>query len=67
MSDKAADKPRRRREDVDARGLPCSRCRRHLARHRVHGTRLCCECYVRAGYEPASWHPECMAAAAPRR
>lgn len=21
----------------------------------------CCECYVRSGAAPASWHPECMA------
>jgi hypothetical protein len=38
-----------------------------LARHRVNGDRLCCHCYVRRGYPPATWHPECVAAAAARR
>ena len=31
----------------------CSRCNQRLARHRVKDARLCCECYVAAGHEPA--------------
>jgi len=23
-------------------------------------TRMCCECYVKAGYPPADWHKDCM-------
>jgi hypothetical protein len=52
-----------RRERVIARGN-CVKCRQRAGRHRVNGERLCCECYVGAGHEPAEFHPECMTAAA---
>jgi hypothetical protein len=46
----------------------CARCSQRIARHHVNGgLRLCCECYVNTGHEPADWHPECMAAYAALR
>ena len=30
--------------------------------HRAGEKRLCCKCYIEAGYPPADWHPKCMAA-----
>jgi hypothetical protein len=54
----------RRRENAGKRLKLCARCGQRLARHRANDVRLCCECYVRAGHEPAQWHPDCMAAAA---
>jgi hypothetical protein len=66
MSSRTADEARRQRrlENVDALEYPCRNCRRPLGRHRVNGSWLCCECHVKAGHQPAEWHPECMAAAA---
>jgi hypothetical protein len=55
---------KRRRENAGKRLKLCSRCNQRLARHRVKDDRLCCECYVAAGHEPADWHSDCMAAAA---
>jgi hypothetical protein len=52
-----------RRDRVIARGK-CVKCCQRAGRHSVNGARLCCECYVSAGHEPAEFHPECMAAAA---
>jgi hypothetical protein len=52
-----------RREQVIARGK-CVKCSQRAGRHLVNGERLCCECYVGAGHEPAEFHPECTAAAA---
>ena len=57
----------RRREKAGARLKLCIQCSQRLARHNVSGKRLCCECYVGAGHEPADWHPECMAATAALR
>jgi hypothetical protein len=42
----------RRRENAGKRLKLCSRCGQRLARHRAKDVRLCCECYVDAGYEP---------------
>jgi hypothetical protein len=68
MSPKAADESRlQRRENAGKRLKQCSRCKRRLARHRVKDARLCCECYVAGGHEPADWHPDCMAAYAALR
>jgi hypothetical protein len=68
MSRKASAETRQsRREYVGTRGYRCCKCWQHLARHRVNGDRLCCECYVKAGHAPADWHPDCMAAAAALR
>jgi hypothetical protein len=41
----------------------CINCGHSVTRHSVEGLRLCCECYIGAGYAPAEWHPECMTAA----
>jgi hypothetical protein len=57
----------RRRENAGKRLKLCSRCGQRLARHRAKDVRLCCECYVDAGYEPADWHPDCRAAYAIRK
>jgi hypothetical protein len=56
-----------RNENAGTRLKLCSRCAVRLARHRVNGDRLCCDCYVGRGYPPAEWHPDCMAAAAELR
>jgi hypothetical protein len=53
-----------RNENAGTRQKLCSRCSVRLARHRVNGDRLCCHCYVGRGYPPATWHPDCVAAAA---
>jgi len=45
----------------------CEVCERSASHHRVYGTRMCCKCYVRAGYAPAEWHPQCMAEAAAKK
>jgi hypothetical protein len=62
VSPKATDAARhqRRRESVGTNGYRCRKCGQPAARHRVNGEWLCCKCYVRAGYQPAEWHPECM-------
>jgi hypothetical protein len=57
----------RRRENAGKRLKLCSRCSQRLARHRAKDVRLCCECYVDAGYEPADWHPDCRTAYAIRK
>jgi hypothetical protein len=69
MSPKAIDEARhqRRRENAVAGGYwshQCQQCHRRWARHRDNG---CCECHVKAGRQPAEWHPECLAAAAALR
>jgi hypothetical protein len=55
-----------RRDRVVARGK-CVKCSQRAGRHLVNGERLCCECYVTVGYEPAEFHPECKGAAAALR
>jgi hypothetical protein len=55
-----------RRERMIARGK-CVKCSQRAGRHLVSGERLCCECYVNAGHEPAEFHPECISAAAALR
>jgi len=65
MPVKPAAQRERRRERTSQRGK-CVNCQR-LGPHLVNGWRMCCHCYVRAGHEPAEWHPECMAAAAALR
>jgi hypothetical protein len=70
MSPKAIDEARhqRRRENAgNGYGYSCGMCERPSARHRYLGQWLCCMCHVKAGYQPAEWHPECMAAAAALR
>jgi hypothetical protein len=65
MSPKLIDEARRqsRRENAGThRYYWCHKGSRR-ARHRGNGW-LCCECHVKAGHQPAEWHPECMAAAA---
>jgi hypothetical protein len=63
---RAGDEAQRRHES--ARGKLCARCSQRVARHHVNGSvRVCCECYVSTGHEPADWHPECMAAYAALR
>ena len=39
----------------------CEQCHQAVARHRVDGVRYCCKCYIRAGFDPADWHPDCVA------
>jgi hypothetical protein len=46
-------------KDVSQIKPPCTKCG-GVALHRVNDTLLCCECYVKAGYSPADWHPDCM-------
>jgi hypothetical protein len=72
MSPKAIDEARhqRRRENAGTGGNWCHQCRqchRRWARHHADGHWLCCECHVKAGYQPAEWHPDCMAVAAALR
>jgi hypothetical protein len=55
-----------RRDRVIARGK-CVKCSQRSGRHLVNRERLCCECYVSAGHEPAEFHAECMTAAAALR
>jgi hypothetical protein len=50
-----------RPKNADTRDTLCVRCSQRVARHQ-EGIRLCCECYVITGHEPADWHPNCMAA-----
>jgi hypothetical protein len=68
MSPKLIDEARRqsRRENAGTSywGHQCRQCHRRSARHHADGHWLCCECHVKAGHQPAEWHPECIAAAA---
>jgi hypothetical protein len=63
MSRKDESRRQSRRENVGTGGYPCHKCRQQLARHKVNGILLCCECNVAAGHQPADWHPDCMVAA----
>jgi hypothetical protein len=57
-----------RREYAGKHELRCRKCWRRPARHKmVTDGWMCCECYVAAGYKPAEWHRECMAAYAIRK
>jgi hypothetical protein len=69
MSPKAIDEARhqRCRENAGTPGYWCHKCHRRFARHRVNGHWLCCECHVKAGHQPAEWHPEYMAVTAALR
>jgi hypothetical protein len=65
---RVGDEAQRQHRPESARGKLCVRCSQRIARHHVNGgLRLCCECYVSTGHEPADWHPECMAAYAALR